>query len=408
MKTVLFFKSSELSSCRKKLAGVTAVARKFGWNVQAVEPVRTEETARQMMGLWKPDGCIVSCGAKTNTFPSSVFGGIPLVYIDRPTENLSKGDSCVYHDSTATANAAARELLSLNLRHYAYANWPVPLVWNAERRNAFAAVMRQHGQSVSFFESKLPVSSVKSLPQELADWLDTLPKPVGILAAADLLSAKIITAARIAKLSVPDDVAVIGIDNDEELCESSVPSLSSVEPDYVRSGTTAAEILNDLMVRRVHKPIRMTYPPLQIVRRESTRRLEKGDKAVSDALELIRREACSGLSARDVFKLFSCTRRMAEIRFRAATGRSVLEEIRAIRLDKAKELLSGPPLKLEAIANFCGYKSAVAFSLFFKAETGKSPSDWRRPRPSASPLCRQSPALEFRSHPVERRLVHFL
>ena len=378
MKTVLFFKSSELASCRKKLAGVTSVARKFGWNVQAVEPVRTEETARQLLGLWKPDGCIVSCGAKTNSFPSSVFGNIPLVFIDRPHETLAKGDSCVYHDSTATANAAARELLSLNLRHYAYANWSVPLVWNAERKDAFTAVMRRHGQMVSYFESKLPVSSAKGLPRELSTWLASLPKPVGILAAADLLSTKIITAARIAKLSVPDEVAVIGIDNDEELCESSVPSLSSVEPDYVRSGTMAAEILNELMARRVRKPIRTTYPPLKVVRRESTRRLPKGDKSVSDALELIRRESCNGLAARDVFRLFSCSRRMAELRFRAATGRSILEEIRGVRLAKAKELLSGPPMKLEAVANFCGYKSAVAFSIFFKAETGQTPADWRK------------------------------
>ena len=377
MKTVLFFKSSELSSCRKKLAGVTSVARKFGWNVQTVTPIRSEEAARQMIGLWKPDGCIVSCGARANVFPSSVFGKIPHIFIDRPQNALAKGDSCVYHDSTATANAAARELLSLNLRHYAYANWSVPLIWNTERRNAFAAVMRQHGRDVSYFESRLPVASAKSLPRELSDWLASLPKPVGILAAADLLSAKIITAARIAKLSVPGDVAVIGIDNDEELCESSVPSLSTVEPDFFRSGAMAAEILNDLLGRRVRKPIRMTYPPLRLVRRESTRRLPKCDKSVSDALELIRRESCNGLAARDVFKLFPCSRRMAELRFRAATGRSILEEIRGIRLAKAKELLSGPPMKLEAIANFCGYKSAVAFSIFFKAETGVTPTAWK-------------------------------
>ena len=391
MKTILFFKSSELSSCRKKLAGVTSVARKRRWNVQAVEPVRSEDAARHLIALWKPDGCIVSCGAKTNAFPSSVLGEIPHVFIDRPAETLARADSCVYHDSTATAHLAARELLSLNLRHYAYANWPVPLIWNKERRNAFAAVMRQHGQSVSYFESKLPISSTKELPRELAKWLVSLPKPIGILAAADLLSAKIITAARIAKLAVPDEVSVIGIDNDEELCESSVPSLSSVEPDFFRAGVLAAEGLANLTERRTHKPIRTTYPPLQIVRRESTRRLPKCDKSVSDALEFIRREACGGLAAQDAFRLFPCSRRMAEIRFRAATGRSVLEEIRAVRLAKAKELLSGPPLKLDAVANFCGYKSAAAFSIFFKAETGLSPSAYlRQGHHRASPIARTS------------------
>lgn len=377
MKTVLFFKSSELQSCRKKLAGVTSVARRFGWNVQSVAPTRSEETARQLINLWKPDGCIVSCGAKANIFPSSVLGRIPHIFIDRPHDALTQGDSCVYHDSKATASAATRELLSLNLRHYAYVNWSVPLIWNKERRNAFASMMKQHGQEVSYFESKLPVSSTKGLPQELSVWLNSLPKPVGILAAQDFLSAKIITAARIAKLTIPDDVAVIGIDNDEELCESSVPSLSSVEPDFFRSGVMAAELLAQMMESPLRKPIRMTYPPLRLVRRESTRRLPKGDKSVSDALELIRRESCNGLAARDVFKLFSCSRRMAELRFRAATGRSILEEIRGIRLAKAKELLVGPPRKLDAIANFCGYKSAVAFSIFFKAETGLTPTAWK-------------------------------
>lgn len=377
MKTILFFKSSELQSCRKKLAGVTSVARRFGWNVQSAAPTRSETTARQLINLWKPDGCIVSCGAKANIFPSSVLGRIPHVFIDRPHDTLARRDSCVYHDSKATANAAARELLSLNFKHYAYANWPVPLIWNKERRDAFTTVMRQHGQKVSYFESKLPVSSTKGLPQELSIWLASLPKPVGILAAADLLSAKIITAARIARLSVPDDVAIIGIDNDEELCENSVPSLTSVEPDFFRSGVMAAELLSRMMESHLRKPIRMTYPPLHLVRRESTRRLPKCDKSVSNALELIRRESCNGLAARDVFKLFSCSRRMAELRFRAATGHSILEEIRSIRLAKAKDLLSGPPLKLEAVANFCGYKSAVAFSSFFKAETGRPPSVWK-------------------------------
>ena len=377
MKTVLFFKSSELQSCSKKLAGVTSVARRFGWNVQSAAPTRSVETARQLISLWKPDGCIVSCGAKANIFPSSVLGRIPHIFIDRPHDALVQGDSCVYHDSRTTANAAARELLSLNLRHYAYANWSVPLIWNTERRDAFTAVMRQHGQKVSYFESKLPVSSTKGLPRELSAWLASLPKPVGILAAADLLSAKIITAARIARLSVPDDVAIIGIDNDEELCENSVPSLTSVEPDFFRSGVMAAELLSRMMESHLRNPIRMTYPPLHLVRRESTRRLPKCDKSVSSALELIRRESCNGLAARDVLKLFSCSRRMAELRFRAATGHSILEEIRGIRLAKAKDLLSGPPLKLEAVANFCGYKSAVAFSSFFKAETGRPPSVWK-------------------------------
>lgn len=377
MKTVLFFKSSELYSGRQKIAGVTAVAREEGWNVQFIEAIDSTDELTKLLAMWKPDGCIVSGGALNNIFPSALLKPTPTVFIDRPAFALSATDSCVYHDSTATATLAAKELLSLNLPHYAYANWPVNLTWNRERRAAFVRLLSNHGHTPLEFQTTEADYRDRDFPEVLRSWLMNLPKPIGILAAADQLASKIVSACSLAGLSIPEDVALIGIDNDADLCESTNPTLSSVAPDFYAAGRLAAEQLARLMASRKTKPLRCTYPPRGIVRRASTRRLQQTEPSVTAALELIRLKACDGLTSKDVLPVFLCSRRMAEIRFRKFTGHSIQDEILAVRLQKAKELLSGPSLKLEAIANFCGYKSSIAFSLFFKRCTGQSPTAWR-------------------------------
>ena len=114
-----------------------------------------------------------------------------------------------------------------------------------------------------------------------------------------------------------------------------------------------------------------------LVRRKSTGRFKRIDKDVSRAVERIRREACNGISARNITDDFDCSRRMAEIRFRNVIGHSILQEIRQVRLENAKRLLRNPGLSMNFIANNCGYGSPSAFSFFFRAETGQSPSSWR-------------------------------
>lgn len=368
MDTVIVFRSSHAVAFRQKLSGLTEVAHRRQWNLQVVEPVETADEVRDLIRLWKPVGCIVGCGADVNRFPPSATGRLPLVYIDRPSQQLRQTDACVYHDSAATARLAARELLRLGLAHYAYVRHPGHPAWDAERRAAFADVLRRHGKRASCFD----FPPRKREPDALARWLGAQPRPLGVLAATDAYAAHTISAARIAGLAVPDDVAVIGIDNEEELCEATSPTLSTVEPDFRAAGRLAAEALADMIAGK--PPARLVYPPLGLRRRGSTSRFARPDADVSRAVELIRREACRGLSARDVVAGFSCGRRMAEIRFRTLTGRSMLEEIRAVRLARARELLAKGRLSVDAIASFCGYKSVAAFSVFFKSETGVSPS----------------------------------
>ena len=119
------------------------------------------------------------------------------------------------------------------------------------------------------------------------------------------------------------------------------------------------------------------YGPLRVVRRASTRVLARHDAEVAAALEMIEANACTGLTAAKVVRLFPCSRVYAEMRFRKATGQSILEAIQAVRLERAKELLRNPNQQLKSIADFCGFKSQNALCKFFLKKTGKTMSAWR-------------------------------
>ena len=195
-----------------------------------------------------------------------------------------------------------------------------------------------------------------------------------------------LTTARLLELSVPDDIAVIGVDNYVNICEDAIPSLSSIEPDYYHAGTTAAMLMMEIVqTGNRRKTLRKrTFGPIRIVRRASTRILRNNDADVETALELIHKESCIGLTAARVTKLFACSRVYAEMRFRKATGQSILETIQAVRLERAKELLRNPSQQLKSIADFCGFKSQNSLCKFFLKKTGMTMSDWRASQESLS------------------------
>ena len=377
MKTVLYVNGTEKFQDRQRLAGVAEYAQQHGWNLQSVEPLQSPRQAKELIRIWNPDGFIVCRGAALNQLPAKCFGNAPVLFSHNPGSDKDARENCIFNDPVATVEMAARELLSLNLNASAFVGWNKPTGWSVQRKLAFNSIMEMHGRQAHVFEPSERKCPPNTLSSKLAEWLSTLPRPLGVLGANDQIAHQIAKACHLAHLDVPDDVAVIGIDNDEELCESAQPSISSIDVGFAASGLIAAAELDRLMSSPEIAPIHVKFPPLCLVRRKSTRRFKRIDREVSRAVERIRREACSGISARDITDDFDCSRRMAEIRFRNAIGHSILQEIRQVRLEAAKRLLRNPRLGMDFIASSCGYGSSSAFSIFFRAETGQSPSSWR-------------------------------
>ena len=205
-----------------------------------------------------------------------------------------------------------------------------------------------------------------------------IPKPCGIFAANDSVAAEVLAAAAQSGFDVPREIAVCGVDNFAPICEHTTPTLTSIQPDFLLAGELAARTLGEIIDKKCHEAIRLTFGPANIVRRASTRTGHRYDPEVTAAVELIRRKACEGISSADVVTTFKCSRRMAEVRFRQIVGHSILDEIQSVRLERAKEMLSNTGQDISAISNFCGFKAANALWKFFRQETGLSPTEWRK------------------------------
>lgn len=375
MKTVLFLYAHDKPSVNGKMAGVYAYAQSRDWSVQTIESRLTPKKTRDLLAFWNPAGAIVECGGGANQIAPNLFGNVPVVFLDRNPKTLRTPAFCVKHDSTATTHLATRELLSSGpLASYAYVPWPKPRFWSDERVAAFDAALRLNGHRCVRFTESVDEKGLTTLHARLGAWLAALPKPVGVFAANDFMAAQTLAAAARFGIAVPDEAVVVGVDNNELLCENTHPSLSSVMPDFRTAGYRAAEMLDALIAAPNQRPYTTTFGPLRLVRRASSNRTVRGDPFVQQALDQIRRDACNGLAARDVLAHFPCSRRMAEIRFRRLTGHSVLDEIQSVRRAKAMELLQDPTLSRTAVANFCGYSSANALMTFLRRDAADHPS----------------------------------
>ena len=378
MKTLLYFQSNAKTSADEKLGGVQSIAAKCGWHVQIIDGIPTAKKIKSLVSFWNPVGAIVECGGTATTLNPSTFGRLPVVFLDHDPSCLPAHSLCVTHDSAATGKMAARELMESGAVNFAFVPYPERRFWSEERERGFVAALSLNGHGCHVFSSWLSPKGSTRWQRKLREFLKGLPKPCALFAANDYTAAEVLTAAEFIGAKVPDELSVIGVDDAVSICERTEPALSSVKPDFRRGGELAALLL----VARLRDGAsfrgerRRTFGPLAVIRRASTRRLAVEDAAVTAALGLIRREACSGLTAAMVLERFPCSRRQAEMRFRKATGHSVLDEIHAVRLERAKHLLAGA-MPLKAISDFCGFENPNSLRKFFKAQTGKTMSEWR-------------------------------
>ena len=376
MKTALVIISSIRHTCKDRLEGIYRFAHEHDWHVQVVERAFHEVRVREQLDFWRPIGVIAECGSGADELNAEAFGDLPVVYLDADRRTRGPGHY-VGSDSKSVVKLAAEHLLSLNLPNYAFVAFRLPLFWSDERRDAFAAAIGNAGKECAVFDpgrELLPHRRQKAL----SEWLRALPRPCGIFAANDCVGEEIINTCALLGLSVPDDIAVLGVDNDEQICENLSPTMSSIAPDFEKGGYLAAELLCRLIENRRLKPSVHLFPVDRIVTRRSTRRIACDRSRVAEAVEMIRRKGCDGISVRDVVAVMGVPRRTAEVHFREATGHSILDEMDDVRFAKVFELLKNPRQSIDALPRLCGFSTGVALRKAFHLRTGMSMRDWRR------------------------------
>ena len=206
----------------------------------------------------------------------------------------------------------------------------------------------------------------------MVQWLLDLPKPIGVMACNDFRGQHVLEACRVAQITVPDQVAVIGVDNDRVICDFCQPSLSRLSRPLNALASKPRGAGSVDAKRRTTR----TVAPIGIAARQSTDVMEIDDTAVVTRLKIIRERACNGFVA-DILAEVPIARSSLERRFRQHLGRSPQAEIRNIQMRRAQQLLSETNLPLSQIANLTGFKHAEYFSVVFKREMGETPGQYR-------------------------------
>ena len=364
------------------LQGIVRYARLHGPWAFYVRPGDLEQVLPKM-GPWGVHGIIARL--ETPKVTEAVLAtGLPLVALDLSAHQLAPGHplstvSEVYPDSQRAASMAAEHLLERGLRHFAYAGVPSEVLWAGRREEGFCQRLAEAGFSCQRYRlSNAPHDRNWGRQlNRMAKWLHDLPKPVGLLACDDDRGREILEGCRVAGLAVPEDVAVVGVDNDELMCELSDPPLSSVALNTQRGGYEAAALLDGLMAGRIQGTHRILVEPTYVVPRRSTDILALEDRVVAAALRFIRDHARQPISVKDLIRQSQLSRRTLELRFRKIVGRSIHEEIQRARLERAKRLLLETALPLAEVAVGSGFSSATYLIRLFHREIGMPPAEYR-------------------------------
>lgn len=284
-------------------------------------------------------------------------------------------------DNHAIAHLAATHLLNLGFRRFAFCGEPPNRAngWVRERAEAFQSAIAAAGfPCETFFGRYAPSRRWRESQAALQRWLQSLETPVGIMACNDARARHVAQACRAAGRRIPEDVAIVGVDNDDVMCELTQPGLTSIEQGARRIGYEAAALLNDMMRGKAPPNRSLTVTPVGIVTRQSTDVLAVNDPDIAEALRFIRRRACDPITVSDVLEASQMSRSTLEARFRDALGRSIHAEIRRVQVDAARRLLVTTTIPIKEVVKLVGVSSVQYFSAMMRRAAGKTPGQIRR------------------------------
>lgn len=369
-------------------AGIQDMAREKRLDLSVVECLKRKDgslqffrspgggTVEELLESVRPDGLIMVFNAIEYTaLCQADRRHLPVVFIDRPVGAAPSGRTapvCIFGDAGSYARLAAHELFRTGFNDYAFLPWPGDPPWCRERCECFKRQVAEAGRRFH----PVPPSrqgGAADLVAHLAPYLDAIPKPCGLFAVNDVVGESALRVCVMRGWAVPQDVAVIGVDNIGFICESTEPTLSSISRDFENDGRAAVELLAGWMASR-RRPQSRATPALHVVRRAST--FLAADRRIVKAIEFIRLNACNpGFSPRDVVGEMGLGRSQTDLLFRKVLGRSILDAIHDVRLARAKDLLRAG--KTAAfVSDSCGFSSLVDFRRVFKHHVGVTVRAW--------------------------------
>ena len=373
LKVALLFETTN-AYARAILLGVGDYMLSRGpWSVHFAE-LGSDDTPPRWLDGWDGDG-VMFRGESRRVARAVATLRPPMV--DLTPSRLLQRAPWVKSDDAAIARLAAQHFLDRGFRHFAFCG-DARFSWSIRRGEQFGLMVRGGERSWHAYPAHRGEATGDAEVDAIAAWLGKLPKPVAVFACYDNRGQQVLEGCRRAGLAVPEEVAVLGVDNDEVLCALSSPPLSSVILNPRRAGWEAAALLAAMMSgARVPPGEPHLIPPVGIATRQSSDILAVGDPKVASALRYIREHACEGIRVGDVLRECPMARRALEKRFRKLIDRTPRQEILRVQLNRVKELLVGTDLPVWEIAGRTGFETDY-LSVVFKRENALAPTDYRR------------------------------
>jgi LacI family transcriptional regulator len=351
-----------------------------GWTI-FYEPRSLESPLPRWLRSWRGDGILARISTRQQAAALQATG---LPVIDLRAALPDTPFPMIVADNRRTAQLAFTHLHQRGLRHFAYCGLPPDQHWHQSLRGEeFCRLVREAGFSCTIYYFQKKPADWEQEQEQLAAWLRAQPKPLGIHACYDDRGYQVLDACRRIGLVVPEEVAVLGSDNDPILCRMAIPPMSSIQFDCEQAGYLAAFWLDQLMDGRPAPLQPILFPPCAVVSRQSTDIYAFDDPAMNRVLRFINEHACEGIRVSDLPSVAHLSLSELERRFHHYLGRTPKAELLRVQIEQAKRLLRDTKLSQRIIARRVGFSSEAYFSYVFHRQCGIRPRAYRLGRHSS-------------------------
>jgi LacI family transcriptional regulator len=369
---VLILLNASAEWSRGVLRGFTAVVRQKGWMLLHYH---TMVDLRWLLRVWKPTVVVLQWSLYADVVDE--LESCAVIAVNEDSSAYGIASVCV--DESAIGKLAAQHLMTKGLRDlttFRFSDAPFAVA----RERAFEEAVRARGGRLVpgwWIDGAEPSRAFED-PTAIMAWLEQLPRQCGVFTCTDSWATVVARYAQVAGVRIPEDLALIGVDNDTMDCELASPPLSSVCVPWRTVGEEAAWLVGRALAGAPEACERIVVPPVDVISRRSTDVAVINDPLVARTMSWIAEHLSRRLTLNVIARAAVCSRQRLEQRFQAAIGRTIMQEVRRARVEAARQLLSTTELPLPLVANQCGFTSAALLSVAFRRETGVPPGAYRR------------------------------
>ena len=381
MKRILLLTDLSSGYSRNMIKGVVNYSNKFGpWIFYRIPIYYRELYGDEGVVMWAKKWNADAIIAQFSNVNVKALKNLKIPIVIQNYKDRSSSISNLTGDYYNTGVLAADFFIQKGFRFFAYYS-SSETVWMRERRDGFVDTIEKKGYDVYLFHEPVDISKSEKWGYDMnavSNWLLGLPKPVALFACDDQYALQITEVCKMLNINVPNDIAVLGVDNDELLCSISNPTLSSIELDTINGGYELGKLLHDLIEGRKKPPENIVIKPLRIVTRQSTERFGVNNKNIEKILKYIELNYMKSLCVTDIISISTFSRRVLEKLFKKETGTSIYQYIQQFRIEKFAELLITTDLSLVDAAYKCGFEDYKNVSRIFSKIKVYTPLQYKK------------------------------